>query len=66
MSAAITAMHADPAHRWSLQKLAQVAGMSRSIFAQRFKDTVGEPPMEYLIRWRMTLGAERLADSGNP
>jgi AraC-like DNA-binding protein len=66
MSAAITAMHADPAHRWTLQKLAQLAGMSRSIFAQRFKDTVGEPPMEYLIRWRMTLGAERLADSGDP
>ncbi len=66
MSAAITAMHLAPAHRWTLQKLAQVAGMSRSIFAQKFKGTVGEPAMEYLMRWRMTLGAERLANSGDP
>ena len=66
MSAAITAMHDDPAHRWTLQKLAQVAGMSRSIFAQKFKDTVGEPPMEYLVRWRMTLAADKLMHSSDP
>ena len=66
MSAAITAMHDDPAHRWTLQELAQVAGMSRSIFAQKFKDTVGEPPMEYLVRWRMTLAADKLVNSSDP
>jgi AraC-like DNA-binding protein len=66
MSAAITAMHDDPAHRWTLQKLAQIAGMSRSIFAQKFKDTVGEPPMEYLLRWRMTLAGDRLVNSSDP
>jgi AraC-like DNA-binding protein len=66
MSAAITAMHDDPAHPWTLQKLAQTAGMSRSTFAQKFKSTVGEPPMEYLLRWRMTIAGERLADSGDP
>jgi AraC-like DNA-binding protein len=66
MSAAITAMHDDPAQRWTLQKLAQIAGMSRSIFAQKFKDTVGEPPMEYLVRWRMTLAADKLVHSGDP
>jgi AraC-like DNA-binding protein len=63
MSAAITAMHDDPAQRWTLQKLAQIAGMSRSIFAQRFKNTVGEPPMEYLLRWRMALASDRLVNS---
>jgi AraC-like DNA-binding protein len=66
MSAAITAMHDDPAHRWTLQELAQIAGMSRSIFAQKFKDTVGEPPMEYLVRWRMTLAGHKLVNSSDP
>jgi AraC-like DNA-binding protein len=66
MNAAFTAMHGDPAHRWTLQKLAQIAGMSRSIFAQRFKDTVGEPPMEYLVRWRMTLAGDKLVNSSDP
>jgi AraC-like DNA-binding protein len=66
MSAAITAMHQDPAHRWTLQKLALIAGMSRSIFAQKFKDTVGEPPMEYLVRWRMTLAGDKLVNSSDP
>jgi AraC-like DNA-binding protein len=65
MSAAITAMHDDPTHRWTVQTLAQSAGMSRSIFAQKFKDTVGEPPMEYLLRWRMTLAADKLVNSGD-
>jgi AraC-like DNA-binding protein len=66
MSAAITAMHDDPAQRWTLQALAQIAGMSRSIFARKFKDTVGEPPIEYLLRWRMTLAADKLVNSSDP
>jgi len=66
MSAAITAMHEDPAQRWTLQALAARAGMSRSTFALRFKETVGEPPMEYLTRWRMLLAGDRLANSGEP
>jgi AraC-like DNA-binding protein len=66
MSVAMTAMHDDPAHRWTLQQLAQSAGMSRSVFAQKFKDTVGEPPMEYLLRWRMTLAGDKLVNSGDP
>jgi AraC-like DNA-binding protein len=56
-------MHEDPAERWTLQKLARIAGMSRSIFAQKFKATVGEPPMEYLLRWRMALASDRLVNS---
>ncbi len=48
MSAAITAMHDDPAHRWTLQGLAERAGMSRTTFALKFKATVGASPMDYL------------------
>jgi AraC-like DNA-binding protein len=63
ISGAIGAMHADPSHRWTLQELAQHAGMSRSTFAQRFRETVGETPMEYLTRWRMLLAGDRLVNS---
>jgi AraC-like DNA-binding protein len=46
MRAAITSIHDDPAHRWTIQGLAERAGMSRSTFALKFKETVGESPME--------------------
>lgn len=39
--------------------------MSRSSFALRLKETVGESPMEYLTRWRMLKAADRLAHSGD-
>jgi AraC-like DNA-binding protein len=63
MGAAISAMHDDPAHRWTLPELAERAGMSRSTFALKFKETVGTSPMEYLTRWRMLLAGDRLAHS---
>ena len=66
MSAAIQAMHDDPSHRWTLQKLAERVGMSRSIFALKFKQTVGTTPMEYLTRWRMLLAGDRLTNSRDP
>jgi AraC-like DNA-binding protein len=66
MGAAITALHEEPGHRWTLQELAERVGMSRSTFAQRFKDTVGEPPMEYLTRWRMLVAGDKLVNSPDP
>ena len=63
MSAAITCMHDNPGHRWTLQELAGRVGMSRSIFALKFKETVGETPMEYLTRWRMMLAGDKLKNS---
>lgn len=63
MSIAIGAMHDDPGHAWTLQELAERAGMSRSSFAQKFKQTVGVSPMDYLTRWRMSLASDRLANS---
>jgi AraC-like DNA-binding protein len=58
--AAITAMHAEPAHHWTLEELARIAGLSRTLFAQRFKRLVGETTMNYLMHWRMLLAANRL------
>ncbi len=66
MSAAINAIHDDPARRWTLQTLAESAGMSRTNFALKFKETVGTSPIEYLTRWRMLLAGDKLTNSGDP
>jgi AraC-like DNA-binding protein len=66
MSLAINAMHNNPAHHWTLQALGARAGMSRSRFARKFKETVGVTPMDYLTRWRMLLAADRFANSSDP
>jgi AraC-like DNA-binding protein len=63
MRAAMSAMHEDPAHGWTLQELAERANMSRSKFAFRFKEKVGISAMEYLTRWRMLRAADRLTNS---
>jgi AraC-like DNA-binding protein len=63
MSLAIVSMHNDPGFPWTLQLLAERVGMSRSVFALRFREIVGATPMEYLIRWRMLLAADRLKNS---
>ena len=65
MSIAIASMHNDPGFPWTLQSLAERVGMSRSVFALRFRATVGATPMEYLTRWRMLLAAERLKNSSD-
>jgi AraC-like DNA-binding protein len=66
LAASINAMHEDPAHRWTLGELAGRAGMSRSIFALKFKKKVGASPMDYLMRWRMLLAADKLTNSSDP
>jgi AraC-like DNA-binding protein len=63
IGASIQAMHSSPARHWTLHELAEQAGMSRSSFAQRFKETVGSSPMEYLARWRMLVAADKLANT---
>jgi AraC-like DNA-binding protein len=63
MSIAIACIHKDPGYPWTLKMLAERVGMSRSVFAQRFRQIVGVTPMEYLTRWRMLLASERLKDN---
>lgn len=54
-------MHRQPARRWTVAELGHAVGMSRAAFAARFKQLVGMPPLEYLLRWRMhTAGRELL------
>ncbi len=66
MAAAINAIHNDPAGHWTLQSLAELAGMSRTTFTLKFKETVGVSPIDYLTRWRMMVAGDRLVNSGDP
>lgn len=63
MTAAISCMQGEPAHDWTVAELAQHVHMSRSTFALKFKETVGESPMDYLTRWRMLLAEDRIANT---
>ncbi len=58
---ALRIMHDDPAHKWTLDKLATKSGASRASLARRFHDVVGEPPMTFLKHWRMALAADLLS-----
>jgi AraC-like DNA-binding protein len=59
---ALRMLHAEPAAPWTVSSLADRAGVSRATLAKRFADLVGEPPLTYLARWRMTLAADLLAE----
>lgn len=58
----IARIHRDPAHPWTLASLAAEAAMSRSAFAARFTQLVGEPAMQYVTRWRMHLAESWLKE----
>ena len=60
LTKALVAMHEMPNENWTINKLAEVAGMSRSSFAQRFKEVVGIPPLTYLMDYRLRLAARYL------
>jgi|SRR5690606_32613146 AraC-type DNA-binding domain-containing proteins len=57
---ALVAMHDAPAREWTLEELAAVAGMSRSVFAETFRETVGLTPGQYLQGWRVRLAQQAL------
>ena len=57
---ALAALHRDPARNWTIEGLARGVGLSRSALAQHFTEFVGQPPMQYLMKWRMQLAANHL------
>ncbi len=63
IGAALNAMHSRIDYSWTVAGLAAEAGMSRSAFALRFKELMGESPLEYLTRWRMYRGSDLLRES---
>jgi AraC-like DNA-binding protein len=60
LAPAIRQMHAHVARSWTVTQLAQTASLSRSAFFERFTRTMGLPPMEYLLAWRMALAKDLL------
>jgi AraC-like DNA-binding protein len=66
VSAALHAMHAEPAAPWTVRGLGARAGLSRTVFAQRFTALVGMPPLAYLTWWRMTMAAKLLRATDAP
>jgi len=60
LAEAIRQMHAEPARSWTIVELAKEAALSRSAFFDRFQRSVGVPPMEYLLAWRMALAKDML------
>ena len=57
---ALVGMHEAPAHEWTLDELASAAGMSRSVFAASFRETLGTTPGHYLQGWRIALAQQAL------
>lgn len=60
---ALRRLHQEPERDWTVGDLAHEVGMSRSGFAAHFSRLVGEPPLRYLVGWRMRLAAQQLVDS---
>lgn len=59
---ALALMHERPGHEWTVDELAEKVGLSRSALSQRFTELLGQPPMQYLTRWRLTIAAQRLRE----
>jgi len=63
---ALDAIAARPSERWTVAKLAKIAGSSRAAFARRFVAEVGTPPLRYVATTRLRLAAEWLVTSDAP
>jgi AraC-like DNA-binding protein len=57
---ALSAIHNDPSRKWTVEALAELAGLSRSGFAARFAEIAGQTPLRYLATWRLDLAADQL------
>src|SRR5262249_33426011 len=57
---ALALLHSRTAEPWTIATLAKEAGLSRSVLAERFRKFLGEPPVAYLTRWRLQMGAQML------
>jgi AraC-like DNA-binding protein len=65
LARALVAMHDAPGDAWSLERMAERAGMSRTAFANAFREVLGQTPADYLADWRMALAQSRLRE-GRP
>ena len=66
LARALRGIHADASRRWTVAELARTAYMSRAVFAERFAQKVGMPPMQYLLEWRMAIAKDMLRRDDAP
>ncbi|MER7953218.1 AraC family transcriptional regulator [Streptomyces sp. NPDC096030] len=66
VTAALRAVHAEPARPWTVEELGAEGGLSRAAFARRFTMLVGRPPLAYLTWWRMTTAGRLLRADDTP
>ncbi|WP_332879963.1 AraC family transcriptional regulator [Kineosporia rhizophila] len=62
LAPAVHQMQADPQRSWTLEDLARTVAMSRTTFAERFREAAGTPPLAFLTHWRMRLAERALRD----
>ncbi|MBS0966469.1 AraC family transcriptional regulator [Acetobacter okinawensis] len=60
LSSSVNSIHTEPQKKWTVQKLANISGMSRSAFAAKFKKISGLTPIDYLTRWRVYNAARKM------
>lgn len=63
ISKVIKEIHSFVQRNWNLEQLAQIAGMSRTSFTNRFKSLTGETPFNYITQWRLLIAQELLEES---
>lgn len=60
---AVTLMHEDSARDWTLDELAHRVGLSRTAFAQKFRDAMGDTPLNHLRALRMQKAMQMLSET---
>lgn len=63
LSGVLKLIHTSPEYNWNLENLAREAGMSRTLFANKFKEIVGETPLHYIRNWRIIKAKQFLKES---
>jgi AraC-like DNA-binding protein len=66
IAAALRKIHENPRRQWTVAGLSEAAGLPRTAFTRRFTAMVGQPPMRYLISWRLGRGAQLLRETDAP
>jgi transcriptional regulator GlxA family with amidase domain len=60
LAVVVNAINAEPEKQWSVERLAELAAMSRSKFASVFKETIGQPPNDYITDLRVSIAQNML------
>ena len=66
LSLSLSKIHLNPSYSWSLESLAKEAGMSRTLFANKFRTMIGSTPMDYVAQWRILKAKELLLKTKEP